>query len=449
MRCHYFTAIYIGLFISLSISLSAQAHERDLGTEVLPSQDGWAATGPGVTGGSAAVSTQIYTVTNRQELIAALNNGVVSGTSPANPSNEPKIIYVSGTIDANVDDANHPLSCDDYNRDGYTREAFMATYDPAVWGRTAPTGSLESARIASQAAQQARVRIRPGSNTTLVGLGHDATIRGGWIDIRGTANVFNSRTNIIVRNITFEDAFDCFPQWSPTDGALGSFNAAYDAVSLRDSNNVWIDHNTFRDRETADAALPIFFGVKFQVHDGLLDITNASDLVTVSWNRFQDHDKTMLVGSSDSATADRGKLRITLHHNSFERNGQRTPRVRFGQVHLYNNLYNVRETPAYQYTWGAGIESAIYAQANFFITDRTIGPERFISVLNGTRLFASDTLVVGAGLRNPVDVVAAYNGTHDPDLSPDVGWVPALNYGLAPAWTTPILVGVFAGPMHW
>ena len=448
MRCVYLTAVMMGL----ATSLSGQAHDRpgrDIGTEILPPRDGWAAFGSGVTGGSAAVSTQVYTVTNRRELIAALNNGVASSTSPANPSNDSKIIYVSGTIDANVDDANSPLSCDDYNRNGYTREAFIATYDPAVWGRSAPVGPLETARVASQAAQQARVRIRPGSNTTLVGLGDDATIRGAWIDIRGTANTFDSRANIIVRNITFEDTFDCFPQWSPTDGALGSFNAAYDNISLRDSNNVWIDHNMFRDRVTADSTLPSYFGVKFQMHDGLLDITNASDLVTVSWNRFRNHDKTMLIGSSDSAVTDRGRLRVTLHHNHLEQNGQRTPRVRFGQVHLYDNLYDIRNTPAYQYSWGAGIESAIYAEANFFISDRTIGPDRFISVLNGSRLAAIGTLVAGAGVRNPVDVVAAYNTTHDPDLDPDAGWVPTLNAQLAPAWTTPILVGLFAGPMSW
>jgi pectate lyase len=441
-----FTAVCVGLLASLSAHAGAN---RDLGTEVLAPEDGWAASGAGVTGGSTAASTQIYTVTNRRELIAALNNGVASSTSPSTPSNEPKIIYVSGTIDGNVDDANNPLSCDDYNRNGYTRDAFMATYDPAVWGRSPPTGDLETARIASAAAQQARVRIRPGSNTTIVGLGSNATIRGVWLDIRGTANTFNSRTNIIVRNITFEDTFDCFPQWSPTDGTLGSFNAAYDAISLRDSNNVWIDHNTFRDRTTADATLPDFFGVKFQVHDGLVDITNASDLVTVSWNRFQEHDKTMLIGSSDSAVADRGKLRVTLHHNHFEKIGQRAPRVRFGQVHLYNNLYDVHDTVGYQYSWGVGIESAIYAQGNFFITNRATGPDHFISVLNGTKITALDTLVLGAAVRNPVDVVAAYNATHDPDLDPNAGWVPTLNRQLAPAWTTPVFVLWLAGPTQW
>ena len=248
-----------------------------------------------------------------------------------------------------------------------------------------PSGPLEDARIASRNAQQDRVRIRPGSNTTIVGLGKHATLRGIWLDIRGTPNVAGSRTNIIVRNLTFEDTYDCFPQWSPTDGTLGSWNALYDSVSLRDSDHVWVDHNTFRDRRTADATLPIYFGVLFQLHDGLLDITNASDFVTVSWNRFVNHDKLMLIGSSDSAAADRNKLRVTLHHNLFWNIGQRAPRVRFGQVHVYNNLYRIGNEENYQYSWGVGIEIAqTYAENNFFRTDEAVTPARFITRLNGT-----------------------------------------------------------------
>ena len=203
-------ALRAACLITVLLAAPAFAGKRDLGTETLNSQNGWAASGTGVTGGSAATVQQNYVVTNRQELVAALNNGVYPPPS-STPSNEPKIIYVKGTIDANVDDANQPLQCTDYYRNDFTLEAFLATYDPSVWGRGAPTGALETARVASQAAQQARVRIRIGSNTTIVGMGRKATIRGAWFDIRGTANVFNSRGNIIIRNLTFQDTYDCFP----------------------------------------------------------------------------------------------------------------------------------------------------------------------------------------------------------------------------------------------
>jgi pectate lyase len=73
----------------------------------------------------------------------------------------------------------------------------------------------------------------------------------------------------------------------------------------------------------------------------------------------------MLIGSSDSATADRGKLRVTLHHNLFDEVGQRGPRVRFGQVHVYNNYYKPKNFDTYQYSLGVGRESAIYAENNF------------------------------------------------------------------------------------
>ena len=204
-------------------------------------------------------------------------------------------------------------------------------------------------RRGSRDAQQARVRIRIGDNTTIVGLGPNATIRGAWFDIRGTTTV--ARRNIIVRNLTFQDTFDCFPEWSPTDGTLGAWNALYDSISLRETMNVWIDHNTFEDVTTADSTLPTYFGVLYQVHDGLVDITNASDLATVSWNRFVNHDKVMLIGSSNNAPRDVGRLRVTLHHNLFEDTGQRTPRVRYGQDHVYNNYYVIQNAARFVYSW--------------------------------------------------------------------------------------------------
>jgi pectate lyase len=447
--------------MALAAASAANAAPRDLGREVLGANDGWAAFGTGTTGGSLASSDQVYVVTTRAELIAALNNGVSTPTSPSTPSNVSKIIYVSGAIDFNVDAENNPLTCENYfaadpgvpaqnippSGEVFSYEAFEAAFDPATWGRVNPGGPQERARLASQAVQQARVRIRPGSNTTLVGLGKTAKFRGIWLDIRGSAAA--PRTNIIVRNITFEDTYDCFPQWAPTDGALGSWNSLYDSISLRDSSNVWIDHNSFADRATADSSLPQVFGVLFQVHDGLLDITNASDLVTVSWNRFLDHDKVMLFGSSDGATADRGKLRVTLHHNLFDNVGQRVPRVRFGQVHVYNNFYGIEGVANYQYSWGVGIESAIFAQNNFFLTDRSVTPDQFIERLNGTAMHAEATLLNGILPRNRVDVVAAYNAVNDPDLAVDVGWTPTLFNTIHPTWSVPLLVWILAGPLPW
>jgi pectate lyase len=420
---------------------------RDLGREVLFANDGWGSFSTGTTGGSAAAPSQVYVVTTRRELVAALNNGVYP--PPSNPSNVPKIIYVDGVIDANVDDDNLPLRCEDYYRSGYTIEDFLAAYDPAVWGRTNPTGLLEVARLASQAAQQARVRIRVGSNTTIVGVDKKATIRGAWLDIRGTANVPGSRTNVIVRNLTFQDTYDCFPQWAPTDGADGNWNALYDSISLRDSDHVWIDHNRFEDVDTADETLPVYFGRIFQVHDGLLDITNASDLVTVSWNEFLNHDKVMLIGSSDSATADRNKLRVTLHHNLWEGVGQRTPRVRFGQVHVFNNLYRIKKVEDYVYSWGVGASSAIYAESNFFQVDQDVTADELLERFNGTAIHERGNLFDGPADRFLLDLRAAYNAANDPDLGDGVGWVPTRFLWIDPAGRVLPSVLSSAGPFTW
>src|SRR4029077_2876997 len=129
---------------------------------------------------------------------------------------------------------------------------------------------------------------------------------------------------------------------------------------------VWIDHNRFTDLKTRDDTQPVYFGQRYQVHDGHLDITNQSDFVTVSWNQFTSHDKTMLIGSSDSTTEDRENLRVTLHHNPFDGTGQRAPRVRFGKVHVYDNVYRADRNTNYRSSWGAGFESQIFAENNFF-----------------------------------------------------------------------------------
>ena len=149
--------------------------------------------------------------------------------------------------------------------------------------------------------------------------------------------------NVIVRNLTFRDTRDCFPRWDPNDNSPdsppGNWNSLYDSVSLQRSENVWVDHNTFTDEPNVDSTQPLYFGRPYQVHDGQLDITSGSDLVTVSRNVFTEHGKTMLIGSSNTSTTDPGKLRVSVHHNVFRNVQERAPRVRFGQVHVYNNLY--------------------------------------------------------------------------------------------------------------
>src|SRR5690349_18246977 len=73
-------------------TLSALA--RQIGRQALPTNDGWAAAGPGTTGGATATADQVHVVDSRQDLVAALG-----GNNATNATNTtPKIIYVKGEI---------------------------------------------------------------------------------------------------------------------------------------------------------------------------------------------------------------------------------------------------------------------------------------------------------------------------------------------------------------
>ena len=402
---------------------------RDLGRETLAANDGWAAATTGTTGGSKADAAHTKTVMDRRQLVAALGD-------PADAA--PKIVYVSGTIDANVDDGNKSLRCEDYATAGYTLDAYLKAYDPASFGRTKrPSGPLEDARSASQKQQAARVQIKVGPNTTIVG-------RSG-ARLVGVDLVVDQVDNVIIRNLAFIDAFDCFPQWDPTDGSQGNWNSQYDNISVNGGTHVWIDHNAFGDGDRTDAKQPMHLGRPYQVHDGQVDIGKAADLVTVSWNRFTDHDKTMLIGSSDTATADSGKLNVTLHHNVFSSVGQRAPRVRFGRVHVYDNLYVIPGAQGYTYSWGVGVEAKIYAESNVFQVTG-VAPDRLIRAFGGKALHATGTVLFDGAHMTPLDPLASYNGANDPKLGGDVGWTPSLVGPVDRADEVPATVDRGAGP---
>ncbi|WP_037668420.1 polysaccharide lyase family 1 protein [Streptomyces griseus] len=392
------------------LCVPAHAEGRDISRDTLPANDGWAAYGTGTTGGAAADDAHVHTVTDRAGLVRALDNG----------SDTPKIIKIAGTIDANTDDDGSHLGCADYATDGYSTKKYLAAYDPRTWGSARPSGPQEEARQASAAKQAERVALTVGSNTTIVGLGKKAVLKGASLQVRNADNV-------ILRNLDVRDAYDCFPVWQPNTGGLGDWKTAYDTIWLSGATHVWVDHVTASDQGHPDAKEPTYFARNYLRHDGLLDITNGSDLVTVSWSRFADHDKAMLIGNGDTVTGDRGKLRVTLHHNEFESVVQRAPRVRFGQVHLYNNRYVIPEDGGdYRYSIGVSTESAIHGENNAFHAPGHVEVADLVKSWNGTALHQSGTLFNGF----PVDLLAihnAYNSGSERDLTADVGWTPTLH----------------------
>jgi pectate lyase len=84
---------------------------------------------------------------------------------------------------------------------------------------------------------------------------------------------------------------------------------------------------------------------KWQTYDGLCDMKGSIKNITVSWCKFQDHDKTMLIGSSDSDGSNSTRT-ITIHHNYFYNCGQRLPMVRNSKIHIFNNYYHA-SSPRY------------------------------------------------------------------------------------------------------
>ena len=177
--------------------------------------------------------------------------------------------------------------------------------------------------------------IRLSAKKTLRGIGVHPTITGNL-------NFNNRDSNMVIERLNF------------TNPHKGS---AYDGISLKtDINNVFVTKCSFYD-----------------CGDGDFDISGRSNHVTVSWCKFYytpsapDPGPTFscLVGSSDSQTEDRGKLKVTYHHNWWTTGvKERMPRVRFGQVHVYNNYYS--NLVAGGYCVGVGVESNIRVENNYF-----------------------------------------------------------------------------------
>ncbi|RAL58263.1 hypothetical protein DID88_002263 [Monilinia fructigena] len=150
------------------------------------------------------------------------------------------------------------------------------------------------------------VKVRVGSNKTIVGK-KGATLAGVGLYI-------NKSANVIVRNIVSQKVI--------------AGNG--DAIGVQASTNVWIDH--------VDVSSDLSHGKDY--YDGLIDITHASDWVTVSNSYLHDHYKASLIGHSDKNGAeDTGHLTVTQHNNYWSNIGSRTPSFRFGTGHVYNSYF--------------------------------------------------------------------------------------------------------------
>ncbi len=400
--------------------------------QALAENDGWGAAQGGTWGGADAKEEHIYTVRNRAELLRALSAG-------GNPST-PKIVQVAAMIDLMTDDAGRPLGEADFRDPAFNWEAYLKAYAPATWGKKKPEGAQEEARDRSAKRQEAHAVVKVPSNTTVIGVTANAGFKHGGLMVQNAENV-------VIRHLRFEDAYDLFPEWDPKDGPEGEWNSEYDNLALRGATQVWIDHCTFSDGQRPDAQEPVWLGRKVQHHDGLLDITLASSNVTVSWNHFQAHDKTNLVGGSDSLKTDDGKLKVTFHHNWWDGVGQRAPRVRWGEVHVFNNLYTVPASPAansvpFVYSIGVGVNSRIFSQANAWEVPASVPATQLVKLWKGSQFYDEGSLLNG----QPVNLLAALRAANPGTaISADVGWTPYLLPGLDAAADVPAKVRAGAG----
>lgn len=237
------------------------------------------------------------------------------------------------------------------------------------------------------------------SDKTLEGL-PGARIDGGIV-IEGTAE--QPVHNVIVRDLEVVGS-----------GCAGGCTNA-DAMAIRQAHHVWIDHCAISDGD-----------------DGNLDITAEADYVTVSWTRFSYADtvvgprRSNLIGAADGDVEDADDLRVTMHHCWWADNvAEYMPRVRYGQIHLFDNYYSAVGN---DHCIRVGLEADLRVENNYFD-----GVTRPIDVpVDPT----AELLVQGnLALPDPLD-----------DATQGRAFAPPYAYTIDPAAMVPALVMAGAGP---
>ncbi|MFD9541299.1 polysaccharide lyase family 1 protein [Streptomyces sp. NPDC060022] len=239
-----------------------------------------------------------------------------------------------------------------------TTVSSLAAFKSAVTGDTAKT-----VKVSGLISLSGQVDI--GSNTTVLGVGSSSGFTGGGLRLK-------SESNIVIRNLNISKPL------APSDG-----------ITVQNSTKVWIDHNSFFADRDHDK----------DYYDGLLDITHASDNVTVSWNTFKNHFKGSLVGHSDSnESEDKGHLRVTYHHNHFQNIFSRIPSLRFGTGHFYDNYVEGADTAVHS-RMGAQmlVENNVFRNTKIAITTSRSSDEDGYVVQRGNDLGGAATEISRTG----------------------------------------------------
>ncbi|HZF91613.1 polysaccharide lyase family 1 protein [Streptomyces sp.] len=153
------------------------------------------------------------------------------------------------------------------------------------------------------------IELKQISNVTIVGVGSGAVFDQLGIHIRESRNIIIQ--NVTVRNVK--------KSGSPTSNGG-------DAIGMEsDVRNVWVDHVTL------EAS-----GGESEGFDGLFDMKDNTQYVTLSYSVLRNSGRGGLIGSSETDTSNGY---VTFHHNLYENIDSRAPLLRGGIAHIYNNHY--------------------------------------------------------------------------------------------------------------
>ncbi|WP_427762714.1 pectate lyase [Streptomyces sp. DSM 41931] len=153
------------------------------------------------------------------------------------------------------------------------------------------------------------IELKQISNVTIVGVGNGAVFDQLGIHIRESRNIIIQ--NVTVRNVK--------KSGSPTSNGG-------DAIGMESGvRNVWVDHVTL------EAS-----GGESEGYDGLFDMKDNTQYVTLSYSILRNSGRGGLIGSSESDTSNGY---VTFHHNLYENIDSRAPLLRGGIAHMYNNHY--------------------------------------------------------------------------------------------------------------
>lgn len=379
-----------------------------------------------VTGGSAATANRVYTVYNGQQLVAAINEA----------GNEPKIIRVIGHIDMR------------WSANNTVFREYTSFQDQKMGGSVMLPSNTTLVGINDAGGRPARITgttILIGNELPLAAGGIPETDFKNWIAAGKDGEDFPTWTrNIIIRNLQIDTPWDVNPE--------DSSNAYADGIAISRAQNIWIDHVTLSDGDTPDSL------ASDTRHDGALDIVRGSDYVTVANSRFFKHGKLTLVGNGDSGRAwsDQGRLHATFSGNWWDSLGSRLPLVRFGQVHLFNNLVSgdtATKNPDLKF--GSGLDARYKSQVlvqNQYYSFVLLKPSEFCGkVIKGSgysgfrssgHLFISTRNDAGAwvGPAIPMDGQCGLTLASGADA-----WTPPYSYNLLPAANTQASVTANAG----